>query len=649
MRLSILFVILINFALSGQDIPVKWGKISTDDLNSTSYELDPDAEAVVLCDYGNLTLIETDRGHLYRLNRTRRIKILKESGLERGNIFINFYHAEGYEKLRNVQAQVFLPDGKKLSIKKSDIFTEKKSEYVSSKNFSIPSLQVGSVFEYRYELTSQNLTSLTDWYFQEDIPIVHSQLDVTIPEYFEYLFIFNGYELTSAPMNLKASDYGSSLKVVSMKNPFILKDIPAITEERFITSMDDYRLGIRFQLNKIHRPDGFIEPVLESWPEVVKEIEEHRYIGKQYLNTRNCKKLIASAAPQLANVKDDKELIVAASTFLRSNLKFDGYRGFVASDVLDRLFEKGEVDSGEMNLMLMALLHDKGIPVYPLLVSTRDHGKMITKYPIIDQFNHLMIYAVVDGKETILDLGSPHRSIYIPRTSALNKVGFLVNGENSKWIEINAPQSNRILMAKATLNEEGILQGDIKGKYSHYEATSERYNYDEDTKGEYWQKRLSEFYPDASIDSFKVKNESDVLKDFWDEFSFTVPDAIQESGDLLYLSPILFSEYFENPFKQENRFYPIDINYPQKEQYIFYFTIPEGYVVESLPEAINIVLLDRSATYNYDIKVKDNQLNLVSVLQLKQLSYSPYEYKNIKTFFDQLVEKMKEPIVLKKM
>ena len=646
--LPFLFILfpLTNFA---QNDPIKWGKIADEELQMNDYEYDQDADAVILCDYGNIRIVENENGGFkYQFNRHRRIKILKESGLERGDIFIPYQHHEGFERLGNIRAQVFLPNGDKQAIRKKEIFNEVKNKYWSSKNFSIPNLQVGSVFEYHYEVTSEGLTHLTDWYFQEDIPIIHSELKITIPKYFEYIFLLSGYELTNASKSLNASEYGSSLKIISASNPFILKDVPAIKEESFITCMDDYRLGIRFQLNTIYHPDGRVEPVLNTWEEAAKEIEDNRYLGQQYKNTKNHKKLLASAQPYMDQAETEMEKVNAACEFLQNNLKSSGFYSDFATDILDRIFEKKEVNSGEINLMLMALLKANNIAVYPLLVSTRQHGKMIPNHPVIDQFNHLMVYALIEGKETILDLGSNYRSVKLPRQDALNSIGWLVNGADSRWIEIKAPTSKQTIMVTSNRNEDGALEGNIQGKYSSYDAITERYAIDHKEEDNHWQKRLNEQFPEAEVRNFEATNLEDLDKDFSDKFDFTIPDAIQESGDLLYIQPVLYADLSENPLKLKQRFYPIDIPYPSKEQYIFNFTIPEGYEIESLPEALSITIYEKGAIYHYVAKVTGKQLQVSSKLQLNRLSYSPFEYASLKAFFDQVVEKMQEPVLLKK-
>ncbi len=97
------FIPLIN----AQKAPIKWDKIPKADLEMTAYDLDPEAEAVVLCDYGNLEFDMSFEEAKHVLKRHKRIKILKETGFDQGTIAIPFYSFEGIEKVRSINANIF--------------------------------------------------------------------------------------------------------------------------------------------------------------------------------------------------------------------------------------------------------------------------------------------------------------------------------------------------------------------------------------------------------------------------------------------------------------------------------------------------------------------------------------------------------------
>jgi hypothetical protein len=54
-HIFLLLIVSTGFTFAGKD-PIKWGKILQADVNMKVYAADPDAPAVVLCDYGSVTV-----------------------------------------------------------------------------------------------------------------------------------------------------------------------------------------------------------------------------------------------------------------------------------------------------------------------------------------------------------------------------------------------------------------------------------------------------------------------------------------------------------------------------------------------------------------------------------------------------------------
>lgn len=128
-KIYLLALVLIQcLCLTAQDIKkISWGKIPQEDLSMTVYPLDSAAEAVVLDDIGEM-FFYFGNGVRYTLSSHKRIKILKEGGIERGNIFINYYFENNSENVKGLKAQVIAPDGTVTKVKDENIFDEKISE-----------------------------------------------------------------------------------------------------------------------------------------------------------------------------------------------------------------------------------------------------------------------------------------------------------------------------------------------------------------------------------------------------------------------------------------------------------------------------------------------------------------------------------------
>ena len=116
----------------------------------------------------------------------------------------------------------------------------------------------------------------------------------------------------------------------------------------------------------------------------------------------------------------------------------------------------------------------------------------------------------------------------------------------------------------------------------------------------------------------------------------------------MYFSPILFIGDKENPFKLEERNYPIEYGYPTKKRAIFNIEIPEGYTIESLPENANFGISDNAVTLKYNISIQGNKINLMVEFSINQVFIPVDQYKNLKGYYQLLIEKLIEKVVLVK-
>lgn len=668
--LPLLLCILFVTNLFAQKAPIKWGKVDQADLDMKVYEPDPDAEAVILTDFAKLEFDFTTGDILFNLDRHVRIKILKKSAFDRGNIEIPFYAFQNSEKISGLKAQVILPNGEKIQVDKKDKFTEEENKYWSSRKFAFPALEEGCIIEYKYTKKSGQIYYLEDWYFQSDIPTRLSELRTEIPEWFKYISFTQGTspEIENKSMNKrvtlprerittnsnslvgrgsKMSSGGVEAKINQTR--YYLENIPALKRERYITTMQDYYSKLSLQLQSVQFPNSAFQNVSSSWTNVAKELEESSGFGGQLNKKRYTKKLSAAVAPELKGAKDDMEKVAAIYRFISRNIEWNELYGRY-SESLDKAFETKTATSGELNMMLIALCRQQGLTAFPILVSTRGHGKVMEYYPKTDQFNHLIAFVQVGEKQFLFDVGSPNRDPSLLRMSSLNYKGWLVDGKNSQWISIPVNTDTEIGMATLNLSPNGDLKGTISQTFKGYCAISERTAYyknkAEDHKHihEAWQ----ESYPEVSVNSIEFSNQDKPTETLKCDLQVEVPQAAQVSGDFIYVPPMLNFGWDENPLKLEKRTFPVDIPVKIKDQYILNLTIPEGFAIEELPESVNMKTEGGGARFQFMVSQNGNKIQLISKVMVTKLRYEPTEYDTIKNFFDLVVEKHGEQIVLKK-
>lgn len=640
-----------NFhSIFAQKSPIKWGEVSPSDILMEQYEADTSAEAVVLCDYSTVEIFTTPSDYGYYRYHHKRVKILKKSALDRGNISIPYYSKQGIESIRNLKAQVISPAGQITVLDKKDVFREEINEYWSSINFSFANLQEGSIFEYHYELHSKYMEELRTWYFQEDIPVRWSEYRVKNTSYFSYALLFEGGDY----MEHKDLPEGGTLfqkgdtKIHLLDGRYIMENAPGLKEEAYVTTMNDYRARIRFQLSEVVHPGGHREPHMSTWEELADELLQDGYFGERFLKKRNYKKLAEAANPSVSQAGSKDEKIAAIYHFITNSVNWDETFGIFTDRSLDDAFETKLASASELNMMCLALLNHFEIEATPLLTSTRSHGKMTQQYPIRKQFNHLMVLVELEGKATILDLGDPLRPIGLPRESSLNKMAWKVDKEKPGWVEMAPILSREIIGGGLEISPEGDVKLKLKASYTNYSAHSEKVLLRNDPKGNFWKKRLESNFEEARIDSISFQNAKNSGRRLSTILNVTYPNAIDTESDFIYFSPVLFTNFSENPFKQKERTYPVDFLYTFEEKYMLSIKIPEGYEVEELPEKIATEVEGNKARFLFSTDQKGDRIQLISQLSISQLLYTPDQYQAIKTLFDLVVEKHGEQIVLKK-
>ena len=128
----------------------------------------------------------------------------------------------------------------------------------------------------------------------------------------------------------------------------------------------------------------------------------------------------------------------------------------------------------------------------------------------------------------------------------------------------------------------------------------------------------------------------------------TINEHITEAGNTIYLSPFILAKTDENPFKSEKRNYPVDFGHPFDQMYMAKIVIPEGYFIDELPKAKVVGLPENAAKYTYNVAQLGNTINITSSLNINRGLFTQEEYPNLREFYNLVVAKQAEQIVLKK-
>lgn len=626
-----------------QKAPVKFGDISNDELTMKIYDKDSSAVAVVLFDFGKAYVNINNVNTTLNFERHVRIKILKNEGTSWADVEIPLYHStSSEEKVVNLKANTYnLEDGKVVESKmgKDGIFKEKFNRNINLQKFTLPNVKEGSIIEYSYTVMSDFLANFPNWQFQKNIPTIHSEYWAIIPEFFVMERYMQGY-ISPTVYEIKDQGQGSFSQKA---HHWIIKDVPAFKEEPFMTTEDDYISKINFALAFIEFPGQPSREIMGSWEKLTKGLLEDEFFGKIVYGSGHLKKKVEELT---TSVIDPLQKINIIHTYVKNSLEWNGSKDFT-SDNLKDVFERKKGTSGDINLALASMLEKADIKVDMVLLSTKDHGFIRKSYPMTRQVNYVVCRVMVNDKFLFLDATDKFLPVGMLPERCINGEGLLVSKQNFGWIDLNpTAKAKSIVSVNLKFENENTLNGSLSFTRNGYDANAMRNKYKKLGHEEYLKGVATR--GDWEISNTKFENIDSVYSDVKETHELTLENYATTSGDIIYLNPYLTAQLTENPFKLEERSYPIDFGSPQEKLYMCKITLPEGFVVDELPKSAMIGLPGNTGRFSYSVTQIGNSINIVSNFQINKSLFAQTEYPLLREFYTQVVSKQAEQIVLRR-
>ena len=638
----------IQHSLFAQDYAKEFGKISQVEADMKFYPADKSADAVVLFDVGRSYFVEESNTFNVIYERTTRIKIFSEAGLKWAEIEIPFYEEGGiYEKVYDIKAFTYNYENgrlRKTELNTSVCHDEKVNDYWNNKKFAMPDVKAGSIIELKYKISSQYVFNLRDWNFQWEIPVLYSEYEVDMIPFYEYTWLLQGAnkfdEQTTYKDNGLMRQFGP-VKFQDMISKYIMKNVPAFNDEEYITSINDYIIKIDFQLSKIIYPNGATVNIMTTWPDMIKDFLKENEFGK-YMN--KSEKIGAKILnPQTILEKPLNERFDSIVNYVKNNYSWNQHNGKYSSKTPNEFVKDRYGNDADINLFTVGLLNAYGIEAYPVLISTRDNGKIKYNYPFSHFFNYVLIVARIDGQTILSDATDIHCPVNRIPPRCINDKGLIINKEKEEWANLECTVPSRLNTFLITNVTDSMQQSTISRSATEYNALYLRNVYG-DNKEKLSDKIRDEGY--TLIDtSLTINNPENNSKPYSMKFSISNKNEI--INNKIYISPFLKESLTDNPLKQNSRTYPVDMTYPRVRTYNATITIPEGYKIEYIPE--NYSMDNVLFQINYFVTTDENKINVSLSYYFKEPVYTAHQYTTIKYYFDDIVKKGNEKIVLSKM
>jgi hypothetical protein len=637
--------------------PYKYGKIEKEELEMQVYPADSSAVALILFHDGFTDYSYVNKKFVVITEVKKRIKILKQEGLEYATVTLRYYHKTPSmcEDISKLEACAYNLEGDKIiktKLENKYIFEERISEYYREIKFAIPNVKVGTVIEYKYNVVSDFYYELPTWFFQTDIPVLNGLYEVIIPEYFVYNFESRGFEkinmeegAVNKSFTINANNSFETITCQAKNVVFKVNDIPALKDDSYVWNLKDFLCSIRFELSGTRFPYELYKNYTTTWDDIETTLKEKSDFERYSIRGNAFSKVV----PKLIT-PEDTELtkIEKIYKFVKENISWNEKYAFISNP--SEAIKDGTGDNAQINSAIISMLRDAGINAYPILMSRRSIGRLPLTHPSIDWLNTYIVMAETSsGERYFMDGSAFYGGLnMLPTDLLVDKARIFGYNSDDKWIDLtNISKNQSMSMISAKVDSTGNISGECNQVMTFQPAYQFKKMYHELNDSTGYVEKLNQDLS-VEIDNFTLEGQNDLLSNRVNQrFKFTKNYGSEAS--FLYINPLIFNHISKNNFTQSDRKLPVEFSYPYKHFISVLLELPANYSLEEIPKSEKFILNNNSGSLTYLIKqISDRILQINYRFELNEIIFPQTEYENVKTFWGQIATKNNELIVLKK-
>ncbi|MFC4738855.1 transglutaminase domain-containing protein [Flavobacterium ponti] len=624
---------------------LKLGNVTKEELLEKTHPIDSSASAAVLFKRGETTFAVDRMGEWSVTTLIEmKIKIYKKEGLEFAN------HEVGYFVGGTTNESVFFYDTNTFNLEGDKIvktklgsegkFDEEVNENWRIKKITLPAVKEGSIIEFSYKITSPYLTNINDFNFQYSIPVDNVEYTVFMPIPFSYSTVITGYEEVKIEEIPIIDNFYSSKYIYSRQN------MPAIRQEKYVNNIKDYTSILKYELASISYPREEVRNVALNWEGVTKSIFDNDKFGRELKLKSYFEEDIDDL---IKDCKSDKEKINKIFTHVQKKMNWNEKHSIYTDKGVKKAYKENVGNVADINLMLIAMLRYAGFEANPVLLSTQSNG--IAIFPNRTAFNYVIAAIEDNNNFTLLDATNKNSTIDVLPLKTINWYGRLIRKEGAGLsVQIDLTKkavSNEVTTLMADINDQGNLTGKIRKSYNDYNAFVFRERNGKLSEDSYLES-LEKKIKGIEISDYSIKNKNTLEKELVETYAFKQNNAIDLIGSKMYISPLLFFQIEENPFKLDKRKYPVNFPYPFKDSYNIVLKVPEGYEVEFLPKPVSFGMEDGLVKFSFDASYANGNIQINSNLEIAKTTIPSNDYATLKLFYNQMINKQAEKIILKR-
>ncbi len=645
---------------------LKFGNVKVADFSPKIAATDSSADAVFLFDVGN-AYFEGNKKDFFSTvyEKHTRVKLIRKTSFDDlATVKIEYFEDNGFKKqeITELEAATYnLQNGQITTTKvdKSTLFKEQNGKWVTAK-FTFPNVKEGSIVEFRYKIESPYYWRLPSWKFQGEHPQLWSEYTVEVPELFDFVVLKQGYlqfTIDTVKNEYKsfvvinnphdAFEASSSVTVNAnvTQHTWAIKNVPAFKEEAYTSSYKNFVRAVEFQYLAYRPPHQPVEYETNTWQKASKELLYYENFGHPLTDLNIwLKDDIKSATNGLS---DSLQMVKAIYEFVRDNYTCKDNTALYLSQPLKKTHFGRSGNVTDINMLLIAMMHNAGFAAEPMILSTRENGRANEAYPILSRYNYTIAHVKVGDSDLMLDASVNRLPFGKLPPECYNGKAVVVSQDKPLLVTLSADALTETTQTSAFISNMGdSLAGTYSSTLGFQRSLSTRQalktgvgvdNFFKEVKKSYL---LDVAISNTSIDSLN-KPDYPVAINYYFDFKPT--------GDIIYYNPLMGDALKQNPFKSAERLYPVERPYSEDNTFVLNMEIPKGYKVDELPTSAKVLLNTDDGFFEYVIRADKERVQLRCRTLIKKATFLPQDYQTLRDFFAFIVKKEAEQIVFKKL
>jgi transglutaminase-like putative cysteine protease len=564
-------------------------------------------------------------------------------------------------EVRALEARTIQPDGTVVPLTGSPATLLKKvGNEPNEVTFTLPSVEVGSILEYRYQVRYDRFQSAPEWqiqqpYFVHKAHYLYSPSDQFLPN------DVSGAGISNKELKGPHDQVLTDIRTANILPPgkeigkdatgryyLDLTDIPAIPQEAYAPPVGERVYQINFYYTYTVEQKEFWQKEMQFWTKDV-----NRYIAPTGMIKNTAAEL---AGPSDTPLDKAKKIYVMVQKLTNTDLASDSPTAVSTSipqGSVETVLERKSGNSREIALLYLALARAVGLDAQPERIASRDEHIFSPQFLSTSQLDGLVIGVTIDGKEIVIDPGekmAPFQTLYWGHAGS-GGVAMTANGKVETIITPMQVNTDNTIVRVGTLNvgPQRTVSGTLKVGFIGQQALEWRQKAlrtDANTVKQQLEKAIAAQVPDGvQVHIDRISSLDDPTKQLVAvvQFSGSITD---HPGNHLALPRLFFESKETDPFpSEETRTLPVDMHYPAQEEEQITYALPSGFALESAPQDATLKWEDNAA-YQLRSKVEGNNVINARVLARGFTLLDASEYGKLRDFYHKVVTADKQQITL---